>query len=564
MADTLQPPNWLIELTYQAVTQDEPHPALEGWMRGLVQKTMLQRASLWVVDASGKMIRQAAVWPAGQQGKTPSGELPGQILAGRPVCMDAAGVWTSLASGQVPAADASFTSLYFPLPARQRVIGCLVVEGLQRNWQLEFPWLVLAAAFIAQQMDGFQLAHLLRTRGTQPVYRQTAQAEHTKNLSDDERIKSEFIALVSHELRTPLNAMLGMSEMLLNTPLMDNQKEYAVVVHDSAQVLEHVVAELLEFAEIQAGKISLQEQPYDPRAVVKTVVDELADSAAKKGIKLNHQVEPGTPHSMVGDPYRLRQMLHHLVENAVKYTEKGSIDLRVRQGVDESGMPLLVVEVEDSGIGMDEEEQKRLFQPFGQADSSKTRKYGGTGLGLALVKALVKLHQGRVELRSEKGVGSCFCLHIPARVQQTGDERDQVMDEPIQAEGGELVSDPLEGHVAEDESILDTGVLNDLRKMEESGQNGLLKELIGMFFEEGLLQLNQFRRNTVEDEKKAVFALRQLRDMAGNLGARRLKAAVDVILQQALPGPDGWSERVAAVEQEFRAACDMLRIERDR
>jgi signal transduction histidine kinase/FixJ family two-component response regulator len=224
--------------------------------------------------------------------------------------------------------------------------------------------------------------------------------------------KSTFLATMSHEIRTPMNGVVGTAELLEREPLNDRQKRLVGTVRSSATALLRIIDDVLDFSKIEAGRMELDETPCSLGAVITSVVEALSVQAEKKGLALSTVIEPGTPDALLADVTRLRQILFNLIGNATKFTDVGSIAVRVRALDANEETVTLALSVSDTGIGMDPHQQTHLFKPFSQADSSTTRRYGGTGLGLSIVRRLAELMGGTITVKSASGRGSTFTVTI--------------------------------------------------------------------------------------------------------------------------------------------------------
>lgn len=228
--------------------------------------------------------------------------------------------------------------------------------------------------------------------------------------------KSQFVANMSHEIRTPLNGVIGMTDLLADTPLTAEQREYMDVIRRSGEALLATVNEILDFSKIEAGKIELECVAFRPRDIIDAAGEMLAPKAHEKSVELVVSTAPDVPETLRGDPHRFRQVVVNLLGNAVKFTDEGEIHLRLshlpaeaveEQPGDEEAVTLLC-EVSDTGIGLTPAQQEGIFNPFAQADASTTRRYGGTGLGLAISRRLVEAMNGALGVTSDAGKGSCF------------------------------------------------------------------------------------------------------------------------------------------------------------
>jgi signal transduction histidine kinase/ActR/RegA family two-component response regulator len=293
--------------------------------------------------------------------------------------------------------------------------------------------------------------------------------------------KSEFLAKMSHEIRTPLNGVIAAADLMAATQLNDEQRELLDTLRLSAKTLLGIINDILDFSKIEAGRMVLETLPFTPTVLVEEVVSIMAPAAHSKGLTVRTELSSSLPHSVAGDPLRLRQILLNLVGNAIKFTACGEVvirAMRLKKGEGQSAW--LRFEVQDTGVGIPPEKQAGIFDAFTQADSSVTRQYGGTGLGLAICKRLVELMGGQIGVYSQPGQGSCFWFEVPLPVIQENAPEETT----AQPSGSALNSHELDGVrvlLVEDNPVNQKVAIRMLQKLgcvvelAENGQQALEK-----------------------------------------------------------------------------------------
>jgi PAS domain S-box-containing protein len=304
----------------------------------------------------------------------------------------------------------------FILPSSLSVFKTAYELSTKRKFSesVEFQFLCKDKSFKYLEFNSINLFQKEKIKGLILDCRDIAQRKKdAEELLRAQKAKELFLANISHEIRTPINGIAGMASLLSQSPNVKEQATYLYAIQSAANNLKVIINDLLDLASIESGKLKLEEIGFNLNDLLHSLVNTFSFQVVEKKIELQYQLDENANQIFIGDPVRLNQILLNLISNAIKFTHTGSISIRCHVKKKESKKHLLTFEVQDTGIGIPKDKLDTIFESFSQADPSVTRKYGGTGLGLTIVKELVEIQHGTIQVKSQEGVGSTFSFTIP-------------------------------------------------------------------------------------------------------------------------------------------------------